>query len=193
MLILSLHSGPHDSSAALFDDYRLLAAVAEERLNRIKCSGGFPEKAIAEVIRIAGIERRHIDVLVCTRCLFQRHYFKHRRPYERAREEWRRLTGRSKMHEISLVLRKNPGHRAEDIFDYQALLADLGLRPDVRVFFSNHHFTHALPSLFFTQLGRGAALYRRWGWGSGLLQPLLDAGRQDHQPLRRRSLAVRRR
>ena len=69
MLILSLHSGPHDSSAALFDDYRLLAAVAEERLNRIKCSGGFPEKSIAEVMRIAGVERRHVDVLVCTRCL----------------------------------------------------------------------------------------------------------------------------
>ena len=164
MLILSLHSGPHDSSAALFDDYRLLAAVAEERLNRIKCSGGFPEKAIAEVIRIAGIERRHIDVLVSTRCLFQRHYFKHRRPYERAREEWRRLTGRSKMHEISLVLRKNPGLRAEDVFDYQALLADLGLRPDVRVFFSNHHFTHALPSLFFTNWDE-ALLYTADGVG----------------------------
>jgi len=36
MLILSLHSGPHDSSAALFDDYRILAAVAEERMNRVK-------------------------------------------------------------------------------------------------------------------------------------------------------------
>ena len=44
MLILSLHSGPHDSSAALFEDYAVLAAVVEERLNRIKCSGGFPER-----------------------------------------------------------------------------------------------------------------------------------------------------
>ena len=58
MLILSLHSGPHDSSAALFDDYRILAAVAEERLNRVKCSGGFPEKSIAEILNIAGIESR---------------------------------------------------------------------------------------------------------------------------------------
>ena len=164
MLILSLHSGPHDSSAALFDDYRLFAAVAEERLNRIKCSGGFPEKSIAEVLRIAGVERRQVDVLVTTRCLFQRHYFKHRRSYERVREEWRRLTGHPKMHEISLVLRKNPGHRAEDVFNYQALLADLELRPDVRVFFSNHHFTHALPSLFFTDWDE-ALLYTADGVG----------------------------
>jgi carbamoyltransferase len=164
MLILSLHSGPHDSSAALFDDYRLLAAVAEERLNRVKCSGGFPEKSIAEVLRIASVERRHVDVLVCTRCLFQRHYFKHRRSYERVREEARRLAGRSKMHEISLVLRKNPGHRAEDVFNSATLLADLGLRPDVHVFFSNHHFTHALPSLFFTDWEE-ALLYTADGVG----------------------------
>jgi carbamoyltransferase len=164
MLILSLHSGPHDSSAALFDDYRLLAAVAEERLNRVKCSGGFPERSITEVLRIAGVEPRHVDALVCTRCLFQRHYFNHRRSYERVREEVRRLTGRAKMHEISLVLRKNPGNRAADVFNSAALLSDLGLRADTRVFFSNHHFTHALPSLFFTDWDE-ALLYTADGVG----------------------------
>jgi predicted NodU family carbamoyl transferase len=38
MLVLSMHHGPHDSSAALFGDYELLAAVAEERLNRVKAA-----------------------------------------------------------------------------------------------------------------------------------------------------------
>ena len=37
---------------------------------------------------------------------------------------------------------------AYDIFDTAAYLADLGLRPDTRFFFSNHHFSHALPALF---------------------------------------------
>ncbi len=68
------------------------------------------------------------------------------------------------MDQISLVLRKNPGHRAEDLFNYQALLADLGSRPDVRVFFSNYHFTHALPSLFFTDWDE-ALLYTADGVG----------------------------
>ena len=93
MLILSLHHGPHDSSAALFDDYRVLAAVAEERLNRIKCSGGFPERAIAEVLGIAGVERRDIDVVVCTRTYFLRRYFTHWKPHEKVRENLRRLAG----------------------------------------------------------------------------------------------------
>jgi carbamoyltransferase len=181
MLILSVHSGPHDSSAALFDDYRLLAAVAEERLNRVKTSGGFPTQSIAEVLRVAGVERRHVDVLVCTRCLFQRHYFRHRRSYERIREEWRRLSGRPKMHEISLVLRKNPGHTAEDVFNSAALLADLGLHPDTRVFFSNHHFTHALPSLFFTDWEE-ALLYTADGVGDQVYYShyLLQGGRLEN-------------
>jgi carbamoyltransferase len=38
-LILTAHSGIHDAGAALFEDYRLLAAVQLERLTRYKCDG----------------------------------------------------------------------------------------------------------------------------------------------------------
>src|SRR5689334_24837777 len=100
MLILSLHAGPHDSSAALFDDYRVLAAVAEERMNRVKGSGGFPERSLGEVLRIAGVERCEVDALVCTRGFFRRRYFTHWRPHERVREGLRRLAGREKMREM---------------------------------------------------------------------------------------------
>ena len=149
MLILSLHSGPHDSSAALFDDYTVLAAVAEERLNRKKGSGGFPDASIAEVLRIAGVERRDVDVLVCTRGFFRRRYFTYWRPHERLREGLRRIAGSEKTREMNVVVGKL-GRSAEEVFDAGAFLADLGLRPDARLFFANHHFSHALPSLFFT-------------------------------------------
>src|SRR5215472_1714668 len=150
MLILSLHHGPHDSSAALFDDYQILAAVAEERLNRIKCSGGFPEQALTEVLRIAAVERRDIDAVVCTRTYFLRRYFTHWKPRERLRENLRRLVGREKIREMNVVLGKDRPRSAYDIFDTAGFLSDLGLRPQTRVFFSNHHFSHALPALFFT-------------------------------------------
>jgi carbamoyltransferase len=164
MLILSLHSGPHDSSAALFNDYRLLAAVAEERLNRLKCSGGFPEKSIAEILSIAGIERREVDVLVCSRCLFPRRYYTNWRPHEKIREEFRYLIGREKVRDLSVVVSKVPGATASDVFNRRALLADLGLRADTRLFFTNHHFCHALPSLFFTDWDN-ALLYTADGSG----------------------------
>ncbi len=150
MLILSLHHGPHDFSAALFDDYTVLAAVAEERMNRVKGSGGFPEQSLHEVLRVAGVERRDIDVVVCSRTYFLRRYYTHWRPRERLRENLRRWAGREKIREMSVVLGKDPGRSALDVFDSAGFVADLGLRPGTRVFFSNHHFSHALPALFFT-------------------------------------------
>ena len=53
--ILSLHFGIHDSAAALFDDYRIVAAIQKERLNREKKSGGPPIDCIGEVLAIGGI------------------------------------------------------------------------------------------------------------------------------------------
>lgn len=58
MLILGLNTFHADSSAALVDAQtgRLIAAVAEERLNRIKHFAGFPERAIKECLRIAAAQ-----------------------------------------------------------------------------------------------------------------------------------------
>jgi carbamoyltransferase len=56
MLILGLNSFHADASAVLVDAESglLVAAVAEERLNRIKHFAGFPSLAIQECLRIAG-------------------------------------------------------------------------------------------------------------------------------------------
>ena len=177
MLILSLHHGPHDSAAALFDDYTVLAAVAEERMNRQKGSGGFPEQSLAEVLRIAGVERRDVDAVVCSRTYFLRRYFTHWKPRERLRENLRRLGGREKLREMSVVLGKDPSRSALDIFDAAAFVADLGLRPDARICFSNHHFAHALPALFFTDWD-DALIYTADGAGDQVSysQNLLRAG-----------------
>ncbi len=53
-LILGINSAHADSSAALVGDQGLIAAIAEERLNRQKHCAGFPKLAVAEVLRIAG-------------------------------------------------------------------------------------------------------------------------------------------
>ena len=58
----------HDSSAAVFDDYAMVAAVSEERLTRVKGSGeSVPWLAIDEVLRIAGWSRRDVDAIALTR------------------------------------------------------------------------------------------------------------------------------
>lgn len=51
----------HDAAAALVMDGRIIAAVAEERLNRSKHSAAFPRRAIASCLTVAGLELRDID------------------------------------------------------------------------------------------------------------------------------------
>jgi carbamoyltransferase len=60
MIILGINPG-WDATAALVVDGRVVAAVEEERLSRVKMHLGFPRRAIQEVIRIAGIDAADID------------------------------------------------------------------------------------------------------------------------------------
>ncbi len=59
--ILGLNSYHADSSAVLLKDGELVAAVAEERLNRVKHFAGIPVQAIKEVLDIGGIDIRKVD------------------------------------------------------------------------------------------------------------------------------------
>src|SRR5438128_9279765 len=53
--VLGLNTFHADASAALLKDGQLVAAVAEERLNRVKHFAGFPARAVQEVLDLAGI------------------------------------------------------------------------------------------------------------------------------------------
>jgi carbamoyltransferase len=53
--ILGINSFHEDASAALLKDGQLVAAVAEERLNRVKHFAGFPARAVKEVLDLAGV------------------------------------------------------------------------------------------------------------------------------------------
>jgi carbamoyltransferase len=53
-LILGINSAHADSSVALVSEEGIVAAIAEERLNRNKHCAGFPALAVQEALRIAG-------------------------------------------------------------------------------------------------------------------------------------------
>jgi carbamoyltransferase len=63
VLILGIIGGS-GCGAAIVVDGRLLAAVNEEALCRLKMAEGFPHGSIAEVMPISGVASRDID-LVC--------------------------------------------------------------------------------------------------------------------------------
>lgn len=55
MNILGIGGYSHDSAAALVCDGRLVAAVAEERLSRVKHQGGIPHRSVAYCLEEAGL------------------------------------------------------------------------------------------------------------------------------------------
>ncbi len=54
-VVLGINSAHADSSAVVVTERGLVAAIAEERLNRKKHCAGFPRLAVAEVLRMAGV------------------------------------------------------------------------------------------------------------------------------------------
>ena len=63
MNILGISSLDNNSAATLVADGRIVAAVAEERLTRVKMWAGFPALAVGEVLRIANLRPRDVDAV----------------------------------------------------------------------------------------------------------------------------------
>jgi len=61
MLILGLNMFHADASAAIVQDGKVLFAIAEERLNRVKHYAGFPARAIQACLDAAGAKMSDID------------------------------------------------------------------------------------------------------------------------------------
>jgi carbamoyltransferase len=66
-LVLGINSAHGDASAALVGENGILAAIAEERINRQKHCAGFPRLAIAEVMRLAGASPSDITDIAVAR------------------------------------------------------------------------------------------------------------------------------
>ena len=162
--ILSILDGSHDSSAALFDDYRVIAAVQQERLTRRKKDGGPPHDCIDEVLAIGGVERKAIDVAVFQRASFPRHLYR-ADPLRRLRDavQGKRHGTRMLYNAMAKAGRSEP----EAVLDIPATLAFYRLPESATTAFVNHHLCHALPSLFFTDWN-DALLYTADGSGDNV-------------------------
>lgn len=54
----------HDTGVALVErDGRIVAAMSEERLSRVKMDGGFPFRALETVLRMGGVQPRDLDAV----------------------------------------------------------------------------------------------------------------------------------
>ena len=67
MVVLGINAFHGDVSAALLVDGRLVAAVEEERFNRIKHTAGFPDQAVHACLRMAHLAPGDIDCFAVSR------------------------------------------------------------------------------------------------------------------------------
>ncbi len=136
----------HDAGAALVADGRVVAAVSEERLNRIKHYGAFPALAVAEVLNLSGVSPGDLDQVVVGTAYTPAAVL-------RAARQWHRKikSGASQFSYLlhlyilyQVALRKFGLSWAEKIASWPLLkreLARVGLRKPIR--FLDHHLAHA--------------------------------------------------
>ncbi|MBI1748987.1 MAG: carbamoyltransferase [Acidobacteria bacterium] len=67
MYILGINAYHGDASAAILHDGHLVAAVEEERFNRVKHSAGFPANAVRYCLQAAGIRPDQLDHIAIAR------------------------------------------------------------------------------------------------------------------------------
>jgi len=67
MFILGINAYHANASAAIVADGRLLAAVEEERFNRVKYAAGFPARAIQYCLDVAGVKLSELDHIAIPR------------------------------------------------------------------------------------------------------------------------------
>src|ERR1700726_3288901 len=181
MRILTFCSSTHDASAAVFDDYELIAAVPEERLRREKgWGGGIPWLAIDEVLRIAGWSRTDVDVIAQTRGTYPTQYL--RFPLLRdLRYTVQRWAGRERTkRELNLLHYRTGEADSYALFRSDRFLDENAFRSDTRIYLADHHEAHALTALFHTDWDE-ALLYTADGVGDNISYSIrtLTSGRLE--------------
>ena len=62
MIILGINDA-HDASACLIKDGKLVFAIQEERLTRIKNIGGFPISSVQQILKKFNLRKKDIDYI----------------------------------------------------------------------------------------------------------------------------------
>ncbi|MBM3345047.1 MAG: hypothetical protein FJY55_00880 [Betaproteobacteria bacterium] len=157
-LTLGIQTG-HESSAALFDGTRVVAAVSDERLSRIKNDGGrLSDLAIDEVLRLAGRRRSDVERLALLYTFFPEDYFVREtwtKEIERRLSRLRKARGAPSAERPQMLLTnfiERLEARGKDFDRHFLRLRFLrgerfeGAEPA----FYDHHLTHAISAAYYS-------------------------------------------
>ncbi len=173
MLILSISNNSHDASVVCAENYEILSAIQTERLTRIKKDGrGVQPLTVHESLRVAGADSRDVDVVVMSRGFADAQHL-HWPPLHTLKYATLGLAGIRKQKSIIKRCVRRGTTDVRHIFRANRFLTDLNAPIDAHLFFCNHHFSHALSSLFFTDWSE-ALLYTADGGGDSVFYSMYD-------------------
>src|SRR3989344_5597008 len=135
MNILGISCHYHEAAAALIIDGKIVAAIANERLTRIKHDARFPKEAISAVLTIAGIKKSGLDYVVF--------YEKPFRKFERHI----RMSLDYFPASHSYFVNAFANSLAEKLWIKTAIVSQTGVQPR-KVLFVPHHMSHAAASFY---------------------------------------------
>ncbi|MEM9825412.1 MAG: carbamoyltransferase N-terminal domain-containing protein [Planctomycetota bacterium] len=144
--ILGVSAHFHDSAAALVRGGRPVAAVAEERLSRIKHDSRFPEAAIASCLETAQLEPQELDWVV-----FHEKPF---RTFERVLENQLAVAPRAPGHFLASMSAWTSGR----LEVRQSVRRVLGDRFVGRIGFACHHESHSASAFYASPFDNAAIL-----------------------------------
>tara|TARA_B100000963_G_scaffold251115_1_gene220014 strand:- start:15922 stop:17661 length:1740 start_codon:yes stop_codon:yes gene_type:complete len=165
MIILGINAFHPDSSACIVKDGKILAAIEEERIVRLKHWAGFPKESIKTCLNIAGITINEVDKIAINRDQKAHQYEKilftlKNRPS--LSNIYNRIQNRKDVGSVDKLI--------ANLFDVDVDLISNKIVP------VEHHFAH-LTSTFFTSPfeesvilsidGFGDFLSTMWGFGKG--------------------------
>lgn len=159
--ILGISCTSHDGSAALLVDGRLVASVAEERMDRIKCSGKkIPQLAIDEVLRLGGLTRREVDHVAIISGYYPEEYFEWISTAHEWQRKFKRFSRRLRGKPTEMVWTAHNDREAraagvtlESRMRKPLFLSREGFRADARVSMHGHHDAHAVLAGFYSGFG----------------------------------------
>ncbi len=140
-IILGISAYYHDSAASLLINGKIIAAAQEERFTRIKHDSSYPFHAIEFVLKYAKIKLTDIDQVV----FFEKPFLK----FERLLETYTAFAPRG-FRSFCMAM---PLWLKEKLFQKKLILDQLKLNDknfydEKKIYFSDHHLSHAASAFF---------------------------------------------
>ena len=139
--ILGISAFYHDSAACILKDGEIIAAAQEERFTRKKHDPSYPYNAIEFVLKFSNLKLSEVNYIV----FFEKPFLK----FERLLETYVAFAPKG----YSSFAKAMPIWIKEKLFQKSFLIKkllfhDKNFKPDNKIFFSDHHLSHAASAFF---------------------------------------------